>query len=372
MKKICLLAITCLFSFSTHAQLVVDSVGKVEIATYSPPESVLPMIGYSATIRPISNGGLFIKQYDTDEHSSQYGINVELNSHEIFSAGISSSAVGNNSMYTYGIRGCASTTGIPRTPCIGVYGGLSGILPYGCGIYGATSNHPNISYLPNGIYAGYFAGDVCVTGVISGTVLSPTPTITTNEEDMAFLDGDGETSVTDRLLNVGVLQARRLNNNGSMAANKRQEIPTMAEADRGGLTEKQLQDLEEIEEAAKQEPIQTQLSSVSYGLAADQLKEVYPELVYEDAEGNYSINYIEMVPLLVQSIKELSAEVSELRQQLGTQKTAKKTKQQTSAIEKEKGAKPDKKSTTYDLSGRPATNPQRGVYVQDGKKVAIK
>ena len=58
--------------------------------------------------------------------------------------------------------------------------------------------------------------------------------------------------------------------------------------------------------------IQTQLSSVRYGLAADQLKEVYPELVYEDADGNVSINYIEMIPLLVQSINELSAKIEEL------------------------------------------------------------
>ena len=36
-------------------------------------------------------------------------------------------------------------------------------------------------------------------------------------------------------------------------------------------------------------------------------------MVYEDDYGNVSINYIEMVPLLVQSIKELNAKIDELQ-----------------------------------------------------------
>ena len=71
------------------------------------------------------------------------------------------------------------------------------------------------------------------------------------------------------------------------------------------------------------------LSPVQYGLDADQLKAVYPELVYEDANGNVSINYVEMVPLLVQSINELKAEIAELK---GT--SAKKAKvKETTGVE---------------------------------------
>ena len=50
--------------------------------------------------------------------------------------------------------------------------------------------------------------------------------------------------------------------------------------------------------------------------------------MYEDSEGNVSINYIEMIPLLVQSINELSSELAELK---GTSK--KKAAAQTTAIE---------------------------------------
>ena len=56
----------------------------------------------------------------------------------------------------------------------------------------------------------------------------------------------------------------------------------------------------------------------------------------DDGKGNKSINYVEMVPLLVQSIKELSAEVATLKEQLGIQDPSKpvmKAKGQTTAIE---------------------------------------
>ncbi|MCS2957195.1 hypothetical protein NXX53_08560 [Bacteroides salyersiae] len=45
-------------------------------------------------------------------------------------------------------------------------------------------------------------------------------------------------------------------------------------------------------------------SRVHYGFIAQELKNEYPNLVYENEQGDLSINYIEMIPLLVQSIQE--------------------------------------------------------------------
>ena len=49
-----------------------------------------------------------------------------------------------------------------------------------------------------------------------------------------------------------------------------------------------------------------------YGIDGEQLKNEFPELVDEDLHGNFHINYSEMVPLLLQSIRELSSRVREL------------------------------------------------------------
>jgi hypothetical protein len=49
-----------------------------------------------------------------------------------------------------------------------------------------------------------------------------------------------------------------------------------------------------------------------YGLIAQDLQKLYPDLVYEDNNGYLSVNYIGIIPLLIQSIKELKAEVETL------------------------------------------------------------
>lgn len=50
-----------------------------------------------------------------------------------------------------------------------------------------------------------------------------------------------------------------------------------------------------------------------YGLIAQDLQKIYPDLVYEDANGYLSIEYTGLIPLLIQSIKELKNEVETLK-----------------------------------------------------------
>jgi len=49
-----------------------------------------------------------------------------------------------------------------------------------------------------------------------------------------------------------------------------------------------------------------------YGLIAQEVEEVLPSLVHEVEEGHKSVNYIDMIGILVESVKELSARVKEL------------------------------------------------------------
>lgn len=54
-------------------------------------------------------------------------------------------------------------------------------------------------------------------------------------------------------------------------------------------------------------------TSTHFGFIAQELREIYPNLVYEDKQGYLSVNYIEMIPILVDAIKELKAEINELK-----------------------------------------------------------
>lgn len=61
------------------------------------------------------------------------------------------------------------------------------------------------------------------------------------------------------------------------------------------------------------------LSKLHYALSAEQLGAVYPDLVYVREDGTKGINYMEMIPLLVQAIGELSAKVEALEAVSGRQ-----------------------------------------------------
>ncbi|MBN1186453.1 MAG: tail fiber domain-containing protein, partial [Bacteroidales bacterium] len=64
-----------------------------------------------------------------------------------------------------------------------------------------------------------------------------------------------------------------------------------------------------------------------YGFTAQELEEVFPELVSteahppEDEKGEpliyKSINYIEMIPILTQAIQEQQEEIEDLKKELG-------------------------------------------------------
>ncbi len=52
-------------------------------------------------------------------------------------------------------------------------------------------------------------------------------------------------------------------------------------------------------------------SRLRYGFVAQEVKEVFPSLVHEDANGLMSVDYIGFIPLLVDAVKGLSAKVEE-------------------------------------------------------------
>lgn len=51
------------------------------------------------------------------------------------------------------------------------------------------------------------------------------------------------------------------------------------------------------------------------GFIAQELKEVFPELVKEDAKGYYAVDYQGMIPVLLEAVKELQNQVTVLSQQ---------------------------------------------------------
>lgn len=320
MKKTITLVLATFMVVSGSAQLYVKNNGRVSISTNYTTSAAFSIKGpqtsssnnfdgppYNAQIFATRHGALSL---DTDTATCRDAwTSLRLNFISAYSTpvGIQSIVKGLNSTKVTGLKSNVSG----NNNCYSIFGGLqsASVMSNGVGIYGSTSNY---EITPGGIYAGYFRGDVKATGTIYGTLVSPSSvsspsqggtTINLSEEATR-----GET-ITEKLRQVDLLQMERVNQDGSLAANK-------------VIEKKNILD-ENWKDVSAEEPIQTKLSSVSYGLAADQLKEVYPELVYEDKDGNYSINYVEMVPILVQAINELSAKVEALEAERGNSKAIK-------------------------------------------------
>lgn len=361
MKKIIVLMALAFAATNINAQLVVDSLGRVGIGVEA-PKSLLSVGGdiSSNPVSTIASLKSIDKKYGTyvwnvaDSAEATYGgyFCIENNTGNAYA--VRGQAVGCGSTNAYQcVAGILGSAGYSYT-AVGVMGRLHPHInnpinnPINfAGVYGSESGGAPSFLNYTGKYAGYFNGKVVVTNGIYATVLSPSASPSSSRQNGATILSERGESVTDKLSQVQTLQFLRYNP-------ERNETIVDEE------------DEEEVE-------IEPNLSPILYGLDADQLKAVYPELVYEDNNGNVSINYVEMVPLLVQCINELSTKVEYLELQLGIQ-SSRKTKQLTTEIVKTNGIKikADKGRSTFDLSGRQAQKPQHGVYVQNGKKIAIK
>ncbi len=291
--------ITSLFIFgicsqNCFGQLRVDSIGNVKIGNGTSATvqqslvSILPSSGKTGLhINTNNSYGLSI----THVHSSSNAPALTITPDGTFKTGPS-----------VAVRGY---TGISTTQNIAICGTVPPI-PTGAtkvaAIYGSSTSSEDMA---TGIYAGYFNGNVRVTGQFSAaTIMTPSANNNGNGDLYTAIsfDKDNET-VCDKLATVNLLQIY------NKAKQKEQPIdlsldPALAEL---------MNSHPEYFSNPNQDNDITEQPTMHYALAGNDLRDIYPELVYEDKEGNVSINYIEMVPLLVQSIKELNAKIEELQ-----------------------------------------------------------
>jgi hypothetical protein len=58
-----------------------------------------------------------------------------------------------------------------------------------------------------------------------------------------------------------------------------------------------------------------------YGYLAQELKEIFPYLVCQDNEGYYAVNYIGLIPIIVEALKDQKLAIENLQQEVDTLKT---------------------------------------------------
>lgn len=172
----------------------------------------------------------------------------------------------------------------------GIIGALGGS-NNGTGVLGTIGDYP-LDVPINGRYAGYFNGNVRVTGTINGVVVGNSDIrYKQNVEEISMVNSSGKQQVSV-LTNITSLQPISYN---YKQVYMELQGDTLKSVKKGLFDEKS-----------------SMYKKKHFGLVAQDLQKIYPDLVYEEDNGYLAINYMELIPLLIQSIKELKAEVDQL------------------------------------------------------------
>lgn len=161
--------------------------------------------------------------------------------------------------------------------------GVSGVLSgqnAGTGIYG--SSRYDEGFNTNGRYAGLFHGDLKTTDAVYASAYNTLADSRLNKNSTQLGNG-----TLDNLMQISVFKydLKQFNVDNGYANSSLGYY-----YDDSGILERE-----------------------HFGLSGQEIRELYPNLVTENQEGYLSINYVEMVPLLIQSIQELKAELDAVK-----------------------------------------------------------
>lgn len=271
-----IVALMSFASLSASAQLKVTSAGNTYMGVSTPTPQATLSIGHN----------------DGYNYS---GYSFSLSAHQIcsssFSIGVK--AVAKNTTGSYraiGLQGLAggATTGWNY----GVLGGLTHTTGNGAGIFGTLLNHTGIEL--HGRYAGYFDGETYVDGNLTTTTLLTPSDLRLKENVQPLNETTDKGSTLENVLNMNVIKYNYKERELSAVV-----TDTLSSPVSGNDTGSQV---------------------THYGLSAQELQDIYPDLVQEGQDGYLTVNYVELVPILIRSIQELKAELDELKGMVGAKR----------------------------------------------------
>lgn len=243
----------------------------------------------SAQLVVNSSGDVFISQEDNDSYAK-----LTVNDGPIESSVIdieypiigtrSQSVTSTNNKTVIGVLG-EGKLNASNGSSVGVWGesygapeknfGVVGMLDmynHGAGIYATTES--NLNFFTSGGYAGYFVGPTYFDGYVTVT-------------GSLF-------NLSDKRLKENVTSLKDLNNDKSPL--------------------EKLKDIDVVEYDLKlPDNLRQTPKERHFGIYAQELQELYPNLVKKGQDGYLTVNYIEMIPLLLRSIQELKQELDEVK-----------------------------------------------------------
>lgn len=288
-------------AMNASAQLTVYHNGNVNIGSEQPTSNVSLSVGNVA-------------YSDTAYHVSLGLHNPASGCYNIGGEGVAYSPTMRNTGRAFGLRGVAGncTSGYN----FGVLGALQGSQE-GAAIFGTTSGK-TLGLRVDGRYAGYFDGNVKVTGSLQGNVVNSADVNAKNTQTLrpinSALDGIASANPFMYIVRIQVPDI-----GAGMAPDSTTQTGTVVPIS---------------------DPV-VPFGKSYYALDVNAVKQSFPALIIEDAQGNEYVNYTQLVPILVQAIKELKTELDDLKETVaasGTRKVNAATNIATNTLDEGRGS----------------------------------
>ena len=326
MKKNLFAVVILLIAGEASAQLRVDSLGNTFMGSHYILPSVLNVTTTSISAPRSYSNTLYLQKdgtptAETGTHSALYALSRGYKVSKMYGVrAITYYNSSNSSQHGYRI----GVLGVASGGLDGQNYGVIGACPIydGAGIFGTTSGSITSATMLtlDQRYAGYFKGltkvqgDFVVTGNISGTLL--TPSSGSSSASVSKSQEDSESDVSNLLKGLRAT---------SFFYDTPNPLPESVPEDETGEIETTNRIPDSVVQSQQSSLMEQQIiSKQHYSLSAAELEQIFPDLVYENEDGSKSINYVEMVPLLVQAIGELKSEINELRGNGSARKVAAK------------------------------------------------
>lgn len=203
---------------------------------------------------------------------------------------------------------------------IGVFGGSStGASQCNAGVYGmlqtpasakgaailGNASGSSLFYInPTGRYAGFFYGDTRVTGTLTAGAVVTSSDYRLKKNIRSLSSSD---ACLNRIMALNVVEFDNIQREFETNEEDAMVLTMMDSASIQPIAGNKKDKANWYEEGS---PI---INNKHYGLIAQELQEIYPDLVVESQDGFLAINYIEIIPLLIRSVQELKAEINTLQ-----------------------------------------------------------
>jgi hypothetical protein len=220
--------------------------------------------------------------------------------------------IGGAGSYCVGSQGATSFSSVMGGQSWGVYGtagnatsgynyGVFGILGgtnNGAGVFGSARGFGSTN--TNGNWAGYFNGDVKITNPLGTATLWVNSTQYTSDQRLKKNITTLTNTIFDKISQLNAVQFQYKTRSDMIAAGL---IPA---------------DTSQIDTVTN-----INANKVRYGYIAQDVQQIFPDIVYQGSDGFLGVDYVELIPLMIEAIKQQTdsmkqqnTKINNLQQQL--------------------------------------------------------